>query len=101
MFTLETVDGQPLPETLTATTAVDGTRYELQAIRGLITLDDGKLHKELDARNLWNGVPTDTIRGKWVGTYSRTDSTVVIQFYDGGVYCLIHSARWGPSPPRG
>ncbi len=83
VFILNSVDGESLPAALTSATATDGTRYELQALRGILSIgDDNRFKKELDVRNVWNDVPTDTIPGRWSGTIVRTDTSVTVHFTD-------------------
>jgi hypothetical protein len=84
LYSLQSIDGQPLPATIISATTVDGDLYEFQAVRGsLRLLNGGRLKKERDVRNAWNGVPSDTVNaGRWTGTYLRTDTTLTIRFTD-------------------
>ena len=43
----------------------------------------GRVDKERDVRDVWNGVPSDTIdAGRWSGYYQRTDTTIVVHLTD-------------------
>ena len=90
-YVLDNVDGHVLPATLISATTVNGDLYEFQVVRGRLTLmGAGRMKKEHDVRNVWNGVPSDTVdSGRWSGTYQETETTVTVQFRDS--QGLLHS----------
>lgn len=84
IYSLQHVDGQALPATIISATTVNGDLYEFQVVRASLTLlDFGRLKRERDVRNAWNGVPSDTVNAaRFFGTYQRTDTTLTIRFTD-------------------
>lgn len=83
-YSLVRAGGQTLPATVISVMTTEGVLYEVQVLRGIIRFfDNGELEKERDFRNVWNGVPSDTITaGRWSGTYERTDTTILVRLKD-------------------
>jgi hypothetical protein len=84
-YDLAKVGGEPLPAIVVHTVATNGTVYDLQAVGGWLRLyADGTFKRRRDVRNVWNGVPDDTLNwdSRQPGTFVLTDTTLVLSFLD-------------------
>jgi hypothetical protein len=82
VYVLSEINGQPLPAPHVAVRINDGGTYEFQVIRSTLKLLPGRRFvRELEGRDVWSGVPAESLeRVSVMGQYERTDTTIVVRF---------------------
>ena len=83
IYDLKSIDGRLLPATVVDATTRSGRLYEFQTISSTITLrSHGRMVLESIGRNVWDGVPLDTVNATVYGSYTRTPPILTIRYED-------------------